>query len=288
MISISLDLGEDLPSLFADSTQIEQVLLNLVSNSRDAMPQGGGVTISTREVLLGEEFTGKYFDFLPGRYVLLMVSDTGQGMDHETLLHMFEPFFTTKEKDKGTGLGMAMVYGIIQGHGGHIHCESRVGGGTTFRIYLPVEKRPDAQKVVDVPSPSGLKGGETILIVDDQEIVLQILEDMLLQYGYSVIQCRSGEEALETYSKRAKEIDLVIMDLGMPGMGGEAAISAFKAMHRPPKILVASGYSSHRISVSPRKFGAADFISKPYRFKELLAKVRTILDREKKMKGGGA
>jgi CheY-like chemotaxis protein len=213
--------------------------------------------------------------------VLLTVSDTGCGMDKETLDHIFEPFFTTKGIGKGTGLGLASVYGIIKGHGGYIHCESSSGRGTTFKIYLPAighEDATDFTRSLETP-PEG--GGETILVVDDVPDIRQLASQTLQRFGYKVLTAASGEEALQLHTERKdrkETIDLTILDLGMPGIGGNRCLKELLAINPLVKILIASGYLGDDAVKKTLESGAAGFIGKPYQLTELLHRVRSILE----------
>ena len=205
----------------------------------------------------------------------LSVSDNGQGMDDETKQHIFEPFFTTKEVGKGTGLGLATVYGIVKGHQGHISCYSELNKGTTFDIYFPVSPsgytgaEGELQEAID-----NLEGRGTILLVDDETFILDIGEEMLSSHGYTIMRAESGEQALQIFRERHEEIDLVLMDLGMPGMGGEQCLQQLKVVAPEIKVIVASGYAGHEIARAPEQFGAVSFLSKPYRLQGLLVEVR--------------
>ena len=204
---------------------MEQVLLNLASNAQDAMPGGGVLAIKTENLALDEGSASSRLDAPPGEYVRITVSDTGEGMPPDVQEHIFEPFFTSKEVGKGTGLGLASVYGIVQGHEGRITCRSRAGAGTTFEIYLPMLEA--AQEPPEAPraDPGQAGGGtETILLVDDEEALRSIGSRTLQSKGYRVLTASSGEAALEIYRANTRGVDLVIMDLGMPGMGGRQAL----------------------------------------------------------------
>jgi len=224
-ISILQSLQQDLWPVEVDRGQIEQVLLNLYVNAWQAMPSGGSLCLETKNVVLDENYV-RPFNAKPGNYVKTSVTDTGVGMDEKTRKRIFEPFFTTKEMGRGTGLGLATVYGIITGHGGFINVYSQKGHGATFTIYLPAsEKKVEKEKKT---SAQLLKGTETILLVDDEEVVVNVSRMLLEAMGYKVFMARSGQEALGVYKARKEEINLVIMDMIMPGMGGENAIDILK------------------------------------------------------------
>ena len=219
-IKIDLHLNGDLESAQADSSQVGQILMNLAVNARDAMPNGGTLTITTNNVELDQEYCRRNLGAKVGRYVLLAVSDTGHGMDKETLAHIFEPFFTTKEAGKGTGLGLATVYGIVKQHQGYIVCYSEPELGTSFKIYLPA-----VRSVKDLESPSTEKdiagGTETILVADDDISVLDLTKELLESYGYDVITAANGKEALKIFQSQGDSISLVILDSIMPEMDGK-------------------------------------------------------------------
>lgn len=278
MIGIKLVLASHLWIVDADPAQIEQVLLNLAVNAQHAMPDGGQLLIETRNMSLSDEYIRTQMGGKVGKHVLLTLSDTGVGMKPEVMDRIFEPFFTTKANGEGTGLGLAMVHGIVTQHGGHIRCYSELGAGTSFKIYLPVS----ASELV---SDFGLSrempefGTETILLVDDDDVVEAMAREMIEMGGYKVLTARSGEEALETYNAFRDEIALVIMDLIMPGMGGKKCLEKLTKIDPNVKVLVASGYPSDRISRDLEGSRAKGFISKPYDARDVLTAIRQILDR---------
>jgi PAS domain S-box-containing protein len=278
MITIDLHPGTRLATVNADPVQIEQILLNLGSNAADALPNGGRLILETRNVRLDEEFCRNHLGATPGDYVLLTVADTGLGMDRETVQHIFEPFFTTKEIGKGTGLGLASVYGIVKSHEGYILCESEIGQGTIFEIYLPAvqEKETRVEKGVDEAPLRG--GSETVLVVDDEASVREMAAQILQRHGYHVFAADCGEAALECFQTRQEGIDLVILDLGMPGMGGLNCLRELLKRDAAIKVLIATGYSVDGPITEGLESGVTGYIGKPYRLKDLLAKVRTVLD----------
>jgi PAS domain S-box-containing protein len=279
MIRIETDLASDLYLVRGDLTQIEQVIMNLGANAKDAMPAGGLLTIETRNTFLDEKYCRSQVEVSPGQYVRLRVADTGHGMDSHTVQHIFEPFFTTKEIGHGTGLGLSTVYGVIKAHGGHLTCASRPDRGTTFDIFLPALLEAvdlDADRTEDdTPAPGG---NETVLLVDDDRAILDIAQDILAEHGYTALQAASGEEALEIYSGQSREIDLVILDLNMPGMGGRACLEALIEVDPGIRVLVASGYSAGGTEESVLEAGAVGFVGKPFRLQDLLRRVRQALD----------
>jgi signal transduction histidine kinase/ActR/RegA family two-component response regulator len=278
MIAIELHLGSRLGPVHADPVQIEQILLNLGGNAADAMPDGGKLLIETENVRLDEDYIRIHPGAEPGKYVLITISDTGQGMDKETVAHIFEPFFTTKDIGRGTGLGLASVYGIVMNHGGYITCRSKVGCGTTFKIYLPAGEEADVDLTEEIVSTPNNGGTETVLVVDDEEFIRNFASQVLESYGYTTLTASSGEEALDIYAEKSGEIDLIIMDIGMPGMGGTNCLRKIIDMDPSAKVIVASGYSIDGHVKETSDAGAAGYIAKPYKLVDLLGEVRTVLD----------
>ncbi len=279
MVDIELRLGENLESINADPGQIEQALLNLAVNSRDAMPEGGKLTIITRNVFLDMDYCQTQIGVQPGQYVVLEVSDTGFGMDKDVVDHIFEPFYTTKGPAEGTGLGLAMVYGIVKGHGGHITCYSQPGLGTTFRLYLPAvlhEETPEIDKTDDQTAI----GSETILLVDDDELIREFGSRVLERSGYTALKAGNGYEALDIYSKSADKISLVILDLIMPLMGGKECLMELLRINPKVKALVASGFYVDAQATNVIETGAKGFVQKPFEMQELLSSVRKALDED--------
>ena len=277
MINIEFHLDNELKPIAADPNQIEQIITNLAVNARDAMPDGGKLILKTENVILDGE---KYPEHPAGKYILLSVSDTGVGMDRQTLEHIFEPFYTTKETGKGTGLGLAMVYGIVKNHNGFIRCFSKPERGTSFKIYLPVLETEDRNRDEEERKEEEIIGGdETILLVDDEEAILELGKEILEQYDYTVITAISGEEAIEIISKESTSTpDLVILDLNMPGIGGYKCLQELLKIDSRINVLVASGYSAEFEEKKIRETGARGFISKPYHMKQILKTVREVLD----------
>lgn len=276
IIDIELDLTACLDPLRADPGQIEQVLMNLAVNARDAMPEGGRLVIQTANVNHDTEQSESPGD-KRSRFVMLSVSDTGHGMDQETLERIFEPFFTTKEKGRGTGLGLAIAYSIVQQHGGRIECESFPGVGTTFRILWPAtEGEPEPERREEPAITPG--GTETVLLVDDEDDVRDLGKTILEAAGYRVIEAANGAEALEICRKQGRRIALVILDLIMPGMSGNECVQELIRCNPGVKILISSGYPSGGIADNALQTNAAGFVNKPYSVKELLRAVRARLD----------
>jgi len=273
-ITIHRELADNLFLIEADQGQIEQVLMNLMVNAADAMPYGGDLFLKTANAT-HEEMRSKFYVPKPGRYVMLSVRDTGIGMDSKTLEHIFEPFFTTKELGKGTGLGLASVYGIVKGHDGYIDVESRLGYGTTFKIYLPAsdKKTPERTKTANTV----IKGTGTILLVDDEDSVLDIGQRFLKFMDYEVLTARSGNEAIEIYQKYHTSIDLVILDMIMPRMGGGEVFDHLKKINPNVKVLLSSGYSINNEAAKLLEKGCSAFIQKPFDIKQLSQSVHDIL-----------
>jgi two-component system, cell cycle sensor histidine kinase and response regulator CckA len=277
MVKIELKPAESVHQILADPAQVEQVMFNLAVNAEHAMPDGGKLLIETRNLTVDEEYCKLNLEAKSGEYVLLSVSDTGHGMEKEVLEHIFEPFFTTKKQGEGTGLGLSMVFGIVKNHGGFINCYSSPGNGTTFHLYFPAanveaHQTPD-QEWANLPG-----GSETILLVDDEDMIRDLGQRLLIKAGYEVVSARSGEEALEVYQVHWERIPLVILDLIMPGMGGKKCLEELRKINPRARVLVTSGYSA-RASIAESISGQVQgFVGKPFNTRELLNSVRTILD----------
>jgi PAS domain S-box-containing protein len=277
MIAIALDLAPEIWKVQADKAQMEQVIMNLVVNARDAMPSGGRLRIATRNIAIDMADGHSDLDILPGRYLELTVSDTGIGMDEETLKNIYDPFFTTKEIGKGTGLGLAMVYGIVKSHGGRIACHSLPGEGTRFTIYLPAAASETAA-VESKPAARPEGGNETILLVDDEDFVRDLGGRILGGFGYRVLTAETGERALETFRGRQGAIDLVILDVIMPGMGGSRCLEELLKIDPRLPVIVASGYSADGPGSPLPPPGARGSLQKPYQMVEMLRLIRRVLD----------
>ena len=273
-IIIHRKLSEDLLAIEAEQGQIEQVLLNLYINAADSMPNGGKIIVRTLNVS-HEDMRRKLYDPKPGNYVQLTVTDSGIGMDKRTQKRIFEPFFTTKGMGRGTGLGLASVYGIVKSHGGYIEVESEKGHGTTFSIFLPACSI-EIPKTINSSNPI-IEGSGTILLVDDEEIVLEAGIKMLERLGYSVLKAGSGTEAVEIYKDNKETIDLVILDMIMPGVGGGETYDRMKKINPTVKVLLSSGYSADGQAAEILKRGCKDFIQKPFNLNKLSTKVKEIL-----------
>lgn len=275
-IEVVMELEEGLPKIEGDSSQIVQALVNICINARDAMPQGGQLRIKTQTA---DPAKPSRFN-LTGRtdgYVLLKVEDTGIGMTKEVMSRIFEPFYTTKREQKGTGLGLAMVYGIVKNHGGYIDVDSEPNSGTCFSIYLPATTRAIEERHTPEGRPAG-GGHETILVAEDEEVIRELLTEMLSDEGYQVLVAENGKEALDIYSKEGSGVDLVILDMIMPEVNGVEAFRQMKQLDPQAKILLSSGYTQESEAQSILNEGALGFIQKPYAVNELLSKIRSILD----------
>jgi two-component system cell cycle sensor histidine kinase/response regulator CckA len=257
-----------------DRNQIEQVLLNLYVNAWQAMQEGGELYLETQNITLGSDYI-KPFAVQPGKYVRISVRDCGVGMDKKTAARIFEPFFTTKEMGRGTGLGLASVYGIVKNHGGFITVYSEVGHGTTFHIYLPASEKEIAE---ERKLPREILGGkETVLLVDDEETIVEVIEKALLLTGYKVLVARGGEEAVQVFKKNRERIDIVILDMIMPGMGGGKVFDALRAIQPGVKVVLSSGYSIDGEASQIMARGCNGFIQKPFGIKELSQKIREVM-----------
>ena len=278
MITLDLDLAEDPEDVYADPGQVEQVIMNLCLNARDAMVDGGTLRIQTRALRLDAAFCEKHPGVSPGRYIRIRVADTGQGIAPDIVNHIFEPFFTTKESGKGTGLGLSMVYGIVKNNRGCIVCNSREGRGAAFDVHFPAMDRK-SERPAGVGAEAALPGGtETILLVDDAPNIRRLGREILAKFGYRVLVAADGEEALEIYHQRAEAIDLVILDLIMPGMGGEKCMKKIISRNDKANIIISSGCSSSKKGNGYLQGIARGFIHKPYDIGRMLKTIRRALD----------
>jgi two-component system cell cycle sensor histidine kinase/response regulator CckA len=268
----------DLWSIHADPGQLEQLIMNLAANARDAMPQGGRMTIECRNVYLTERLIQSRPEMQPGRYVLMAVSDTGVGMDHATQEHAFEPFFTTKEVGKGTGLGLASVYGIVKQSHGFIYLYSEVGKGTTFKLYFPSETA-EVQATLPTESADTTQGTETILLVEDDDAVRSLAASGLRSRGFRVEEARNGEEAFHWFAEHPADVHLVVTDVIMPNLSGREFGERVRALRPSIRVLFMSGYTDDTIIRHGISTGEANFLQKPYTLHALAQKVREVLDR---------
>ncbi len=281
-IQMITELEPDLGSVKADQGQIEQVLMNLAVNARDAMPDGGRLMIQTGNVEVDEEYARRHAPLIPGPHIVLAVCDTGTGMDVETQSHIFEPFFTTKEQGKGTGLGLSTVYGVVRQSGGHIWVYSEPGRGTTFKIYLP--QSTEAAKLLTPASRSSqlLRGTETILLVEDEDALRNLTRDLLVDAGYKVIDANHPDKAIEIARHYAGAIDLLLTDVVMPGMNGCALAANLAAIKPDTRIMYMSGYTG---LTHPELLNSeAPLLTKPFTRDSLLRKVRSAIEFRSELK----
>jgi signal transduction histidine kinase/CheY-like chemotaxis protein len=277
-IEIQVSLSEAIHAVMADPAQIEQVLLNLALNARDAMPDGGVLRMETHRGDDGGRASRTSATGENAEWVVLRVSDNGHGMDDETVRNVFDPFFTTKGVGVGTGLGLATAYGIVRSCDGEIECKSEVGRGTVFEVRL--RALPGVSVTVrakETPPTEPLRGTGTILFVDDEEAVVKVMSESLEEYGYAVHTAGSGEEALEFFHEHGREVDLVVLDLGMPGMGGRACLERLLEIDPDTKVVISTAYSTREGEREMAKSGARGFLAKPYPVSELLREVASVL-----------
>lgn len=276
-IALTIFLGDDLGLVKADRSQIDQVILNLAVNARDAMPKGGRLTIETRNAQLTEADTNRYRYVIPGPFVLIKVTDTGCGMGAELQSHIFEPFFTTKEQGKGTGLGLSTVYGVIKQSGGYIWVESEVDRGSTFKVYLPrVEGQSEAAPERENVERSAQRA-RTILLVEDENSLRKLTRNTLKQAGHTVLEACDAAEALEVAKKAASPIDLLLTDVVMPGMSGRALADELTALRPALKVLYMSGYTDGAVATHGVLQSGISFLRKPFTGDELIGRVDEIL-----------
>jgi two-component system cell cycle sensor histidine kinase/response regulator CckA len=273
-IQVQTKLLEKIWTVEVDRGQIEQVLLNLYVNAWQAMPDGGDLYLNTENIILDRSYV-KPYKVEPGRYVKVSVSDTGVGIDKSTQERIFEPFFTTKEMGRGTGLGLASVYGIIKSHGGYINVYSELDQGTTFTIYLPAS----GKEAVEDEEVTALiiKGSGTILLIDDEKMILDVGRELLEELGYTVLPVMSGKEALDVLQDNPNKIDLIIMDMIMPGMSGSETFDRLKEINPDVKILLSSGYSINGQATNIMQRGCDGFIQKPFNMNQLAERIQKIL-----------
>jgi CheY-like chemotaxis protein len=274
-------LGSELGRINADPSQIEQVVINLVVNARDAMPDGGRITLKTANVELDAAYSDMHIAVTPGPYVMLAITDTGCGMDPETRKHIFEPFFTTKEVGRGTGLGLSTIHGIVKQSGGNIWVYSELGKGTTFKIYLPrVMAECTDEKSIEKPEATFDQSNETILLVEDEEMVRKLAHDILLTGGFRVLAATGGEEAIEICKTHTGAINLMLTDVVMPGMNGTKVAHSARSFRPEMQVLYMSGYTDDAIIHHGVLDPDSDFIEKPFTAHALISKVRETLNKK--------
>jgi PAS domain S-box-containing protein len=279
-IEMKTQIGKNLGAVKADPGQIEQVILNLIVNARDAMPNGGKLLVETGNVELDSTFGHDQASVKPGPYVMLSVTDTGIGMSAETLAHIFEPFYTTKESSRGTGLGLSTVYGIVKQSGGHVSVYSEPGKGTTFKVYLPrVDDPVQAPTTVEAPGSTSAEGAETILLVEDEPAVRELARMVLAERGFSVIEAQSPEDAVRLAGKHGAEIHLLLTDVVMPGISGRDLAKQLTARHPNLRVLYMSGYTYNMIAENGTLEEGLSFLQKPFTPQGLTQKVREVLSR---------
>jgi CheY-like chemotaxis protein/two-component sensor histidine kinase len=274
-IELSIHISDKDLTVMADGNQMEHVLMNLATNARDAMPEGGNLLISSDFTEIDKRFINMYGYGEPGRYAVITVSDTGEGIDEQTKEKIFEPFFTTKEVGKGTGLGLAMVYSIVKQHDGFINVYSEKGRGTSFTVYLPASKK-SAFIEKDICEPV-VQGSGTVLLVDDEQMILDVGGQMLEKLGYQVLTAPNGKEAIKRFERHKDHIVLVILDMIMPVMGGSETFDILKSMHPTLKVLLSSGYAVDGQASDILKRGCNGFIQKPFNLEQLSRKTSEAL-----------
>ncbi len=279
-ITVVPRLQEGLPRVVADAAQLHQVFLNLCINSRDAMPEAGQLTIET-SLVANSEIKTRIPAATAGEYVVVRFTDNGIGMDEETLRRAFDPFFTTKGPGKGTGLGLALAYSIIENHQGFIELESELGRGTTVIISLPVEEHAEESRPQSLSRASAVLGGsETVLVIEDEEMLLDLLNTILSERGYRVLTARDGEEGVAVYAQNQDAIAVVIADIGLPKLGGEEVFRRIQAIRPEAKVIIASGLLTPETLASLQQLGARHLFAKPYAPEEMLRKIRSVIDAE--------
>jgi CheY-like chemotaxis protein len=276
-IGVATALEPRFSPITADPRELKQALLNLVLNARDAMPDGGQITIETANVVLDEMYAADHRLMPPGQYALLAITDTGSGMDAATRAHLFEPYFTTRDPGARTGLGLATVYGIVKRSGGFVWVYSEPGLGTSVKIYLPLPRPAEPPPVLPAAVPIvSLRGTETVLLVEDEEAVRTVTKHVLERHGYAVIEVAHADDAL-TYTEGARQVDLLLTDIVMPGMGGRALAAQFTARRPGTRVLFMSGYPAAAIGRHQMLERGLAFLQKPFSAAALAQKVREVL-----------
>ena len=278
-IQLVMNLGADIGNIKADPNHIEQAIVNLAVNARDAMPLGGYITIETCNIRIDEAYSKTHIGVNPGEFVMIAVTDTGHGMDSATRQNIFEPFFTTKQRGKGTGLGLATVYGMVKQSGGDIWVYSEPGHGTTFKIYFPQVGEPVSAGSMENPERLRHHGGETVLLVEDETQVRELEIRMLAQLGYAVLPACNGQEAIDVSRAHAGKISLLVTDVVMPNMSGKQVADALVASRPGLEVLYLSGYTENTVVVHGVLDSSVNFLSKPFTQEALARKIREILSR---------
>lgn len=276
-IDVGISISEDLLPVVGDANQLHQVLMNLCINARDAMPEGGSLTIGGENTYIDENYARMQLEAKPGQYVVISVADTGVGIPADVLGRIFEPFFTTKELGKGTGLGLPSIRAIVKGHDGFINVYSEVGKGTEFKIYIPAATTPEAKSVEGVQPAVPVGHGELILVVDDELPILEVARKTLEQNGYKVLIASDGAEALAQYAEHRKDVDAVLIDMVMPYLDGPATIRALWKLNPDVKIIASSGLAANDKLFEDADVGVRTFLSKPYSAEKLLRALSEIL-----------
>jgi PAS domain S-box-containing protein len=276
-VDLVVRTANDLGAIRADASQMEQVIMNLAVNARDAMPSGGRLLIETSNAELDRSYANARPVVTPGQYILLAVSDTGTGMDQETQARIFEPFFTTKEQGKGTGLGLSTVYGVVKQSGGFVWVYSELGKGTSFKIYLPRVDQPIDATGATVSYAEAPRGTETVLLAEDEADVRELAREFLVAAGYTVIEARNGQEALKLAAERAEEIDLLVSDLVMPGMTGQQLAALLQQQDSSLRVIFMSGYSEHAAAEAAQAGSSVRILTKPFNRMALLRTIREVL-----------
>ncbi len=278
-VALQTTLADGLRAVFADVTSVEQVVMNLVLNSRDAMPDGGTITITTSHLLLGSEASARHPDARPGEFICLAVADTGTGMDEATRNRIFEPFFTTKGLNKGTGMGLATVYGILKQHEGWVEVDSAPGKGSTFRVYLPSTTRAPDHGEMHQPDAVADDGGHTIMVVEDDEAVRSLVVEVLQSFNYNVIEAETGDAAIERWHGCRDEVDLLLTDMVMPGEANGLDVARHCIASKPNlKVIYTSGYSSELFGSGVHLEDGVNYLPKPYFSGKLTAIIRNALE----------
>ena len=282
MIEMDIHLTKDPVIIKADPAQITQMVMNLAVNASEAIPQGGRLSFQTENIVLNEDYCRLHVGVKPGPHVMLTVSDTGRGIDKSLMERIFDPFYSTKTRDyrKGTGLGLSVVQGIVQQHGGHITCESEVGKGTFFRMYLPALEHEKVPEYVETKIPYSAGGTETILLVEDMDLVRELGVTILEKFGYTVLSAGDGQEALDVYEKEQWNVSLVILDILMPRMDGKECLEQLLRINPSVKVIISSGVGQEDLINEVVKIGAKGAVNKPYGMRQILGMVRKVLDED--------